>query len=124
MQRYAWNDPILHVRAHQPQRTRAYVTSNLPLDTALAPPAGNAQQGIPSLGCPCYSSSEPLYDEVILIRALESALRYAEDAVTVSGFQNPPVEVVVVGEPPERDFTEEDWARVPEDQKPSVSSDI
>ncbi|KAM4065552.1 putative arb2 domain-containing protein [Hirsutella rhossiliensis] len=104
------------------KRTRAYVTSNLPLDTALAPPTGNAHQGIPNLGCPCYSSSEPLYDEVILIRALESALRYAEDAATTSGFENPPVEIVVTDEPEEREFTDEDWAKVPEDQKPWVSS--
>ncbi|KYK58946.1 Arb2 domain-containing protein [Drechmeria coniospora] len=95
--------------------SRAYLTSSHPLDTPLAPPAGNAKELIPNLGCPCFSSSEPCHTELILVRALGPALKYLEQAATTPGFENPPIVVVDVEEDePEACL----WDREPEGDKP------
>ncbi|PHH79822.1 hypothetical protein CDD80_3683 [Ophiocordyceps camponoti-rufipedis] len=100
------------------KRTRAYLVSDLPLDLPLAPPAGNADEGIPKLGCPCYSSSEPFYTELILIRALESVCSYIQAAATTPGFENPPI--VVTKRPPPDEVAEVDWEKIPQEEKPVV----
>lgn len=103
------------------KRTRAYLVSDLPLDTALAPPVGNAQHEIPGLGCPCFSS-EPVHGELIMIHALKSVLWYAEVAATVPAFENPLVEIALTEEPVAGEPTKEEWAKVPDHQRPGVTS--
>ncbi|RDA95359.1 hypothetical protein CP533_3483 [Ophiocordyceps camponoti-saundersi (nom. inval.)] len=98
------------------KRTRAYVVSDMPLDMPLAPPTGNEAESIPSLGCPCYSSSEPCHTEVILIRALDSALSYLQAAATPD-FENPTIVALKRPEEP----MEDDWDKVPEELKPAIS---
>lgn len=100
------------------KRARAYVVSSEPVDTPLAPPAGNPYAGIPNLGCSCYSSGEPQHIETTLVRALAPALRYLEVAATTPGFENPPIEVV---HRPERGPAD-DWGAVPDELRLSVSA--
>ncbi|OAQ85078.1 arb2 domain-containing protein [Purpureocillium lilacinum] len=101
-------------------RTRAYIVSNEPLDTGLATPDGNPDECIPNLGCPCYSSSEPCYSELILIRALPSILDYMELVAKTPSFENPPVDVIV--RPQEEEVeVEDEWGKIPDEEKPSIS---
>ncbi|KAK5991249.1 hypothetical protein PT974_09527 [Cladobotryum mycophilum] len=101
------------------KRTRAYLVSPDPVDTPLAPPEGNESTNIPPFGCPCFSSSEPHYTEVILIKAREQVLSYLEHVAEHPGFENPTINVA---ERPERVFTEEDWKTLPEEQKPQIGT--
>ncbi|KAH7161276.1 hypothetical protein EDB81DRAFT_924686 [Dactylonectria macrodidyma] len=100
------------------QRTRAYLISEEPLDTPLAPPQGNPSLMIDPLGCPCYSSSEPHYTELIAIRALRPALGYLQEVAMTTGFTNPPIEVI---ERPQIEFTDQDWQDLPDDNRPSIT---
>ena len=105
--------------ANRVQRARGYLVSPRPIDTPLASPVGNPQACIPALGCPCYSSSEPWYTEMILIRALRPVLSYLEQVATTPGtFENP---LIVVVERPE-EVPEDNWDDLKDDQKPAVST--
>ncbi|KAL6404928.1 hypothetical protein AUP68_11764 [Ilyonectria robusta] len=99
------------------QRTRGYLVSEEPLDTPLAPPEGNASLYIENLGCPCYSSSEPHYAELIAIRAFGPILGYIQEVAMTPGFTNPPISVI---ERPKTDFTDSDWQNLPDENKPSI----
>ncbi|RDA89244.1 hypothetical protein CP532_0544 [Ophiocordyceps camponoti-leonardi (nom. inval.)] len=99
------------------KRTRAYLASDLPLDMPLAPPTGNEAESIPNLGCPCYSSSETYYTELILIRALVPALNYLQVAATTPDFVNPTIVALKRPEEP----MEDNWEKVPEESRPSIS---
>ncbi|KAH7126289.1 hypothetical protein B0J13DRAFT_679604 [Dactylonectria estremocensis] len=100
------------------ERTRAYLISEEPLDTPLAPPQGNASLMIDPLGCPCYSSSELHYTELIAIRALRPAFGYLQEVAMTPGFINPPIEVM---ERPQTEFTEQDWQDLPDDGRPFLT---
>ncbi|KAJ6446898.1 mitochondrial import receptor subunit or translocase domain-containing protein [Purpureocillium lavendulum] len=102
------------------KRTRAYITSGEPLDTGLATPAGNPEECIPNIGCPCFSSGEPCYSELILSRALPSILEYMDLVAETPDFANPPVDVIVRPHEEEVDV-EDEWGKLPEEDKPSVS---
>ncbi|KAI5467850.1 Arb2 domain-containing protein [Mariannaea sp. PMI_226] len=99
------------------QRSRGYLLSGEPLDTPLAPPEGNPSLAIQSLGCPCYSSSEAQYTEVIAIRAIESVLGYLEDVSTTASFVNPPI--IVIDRPTEQ-MAQDEWDNLNENDKPIV----
>ncbi|KAI8680011.1 hypothetical protein NCS57_00280800 [Fusarium keratoplasticum] len=99
------------------ERTRAYLVSPEPLDTPLATTRGNPSLSIEPLGCPCLSSGEPHYVELIAIRALEPALAYLQEIALTKGFVNPEM---AVAERPPTDFTDEDWSKLPEENKPGV----
>lgn len=99
------------------QRTRGYLVSEEPLDTPLAPPEGNTSLCIEHLGCPCYSSSEPHYAELIAIRAFGPILGYIQEVAMTPGFTNPPISVI---ERPKADFTESDWQNLPDENRPSI----
>ncbi|GAB0140747.1 hypothetical protein EsHS_00001360 [Epichloe bromicola] len=99
------------------QRSRAYILSPEPINTPLAPPAGNLDECIPALGSPCYSSAEPFYTEMILVTALKPALQYLQDVATSPGYKN---DGIVVADRPQREFNDEDWERLPDGEKPSV----
>ncbi|PFH59812.1 hypothetical protein XA68_11860 [Ophiocordyceps unilateralis] len=101
------------------KRTRAYLVSDLPLDMPLAPPTGNADEGIPNLGCPCFSSSEPFYTELVLIRALQSVANYIQVAAEAPDFENPPI--VVTKRPQPDEVAELEWDKVPLEAKPCIS---
>lgn len=87
------------------------------MDTPLAPPEGNASLYIENLGCPCYSSSEPHYAELIAIRAFGPILGYIQEVAMTPGFTNPPISVI---ERPKADFTDSDWQNLPDENKPSI----
>lgn len=99
------------------ERSRAYILSLAPINTPLAPPAGNPDECIPALGSPCYSSAEPSYTEMILVTALKPALQYLQDVATSPGYKN---DGIVVAERPQREFNDEDWEWLPDGEKPSV----
>ncbi|KAG6033307.1 hypothetical protein E4U41_006941 [Claviceps citrina] len=108
------------------KRSRAYILSPQPLNTPLAPPTGNPAERIPALGSPCYSSSEPLHTEKILIAALAPAMQYLLEAATSPGYQN---EDIALAERPstppqgseaEQQAGEQAWRAVPEAEKPVV----
>ncbi|KAJ4324002.1 hypothetical protein N0V84_004096 [Fusarium piperis] len=101
------------------ERTRAYLVSSEPLDTPLATVRGNPALSIEPLGCPCFSSGEPHYVELIAIRALEPALAYLQDITVTKGFVNPEM---AVAERPPTDFTDEDWDKLPKENKPDVTT--
>lgn len=93
--------------------------SSEPLGTPLATARGNPSLSIEPLGCPCFSSGEPHYVELIAIRALEPALAYLEEITVTKGFVNPEM---AVAERPPTDFTDEDWGKLPEENKPGVTT--
>ncbi|KAK7433234.1 hypothetical protein QQZ08_000170 [Neonectria magnoliae] len=101
------------------ERTRGYLLSEEPLDTPLAPPSGNASFSIEPLGCPCYSSSEPHHIELIAIRALGPALGYLQDVAMAPDFVNPPINII---ERPKTEFTDADWEKLPDEERPTVIS--
>ncbi|TWU72983.1 hypothetical protein ED733_004307 [Metarhizium rileyi] len=107
----------LGLRNFMAKRTRAYITSNEPLDTPLAPPSGNENEQIANLGCPCYSSSEPFYVEMVLIRALQPALKYLEAVALTPGYEN---DDITIAEKPEKDLTDMDWETIPDTEKPAI----
>ncbi|KJZ75208.1 hypothetical protein HIM_05402 [Hirsutella minnesotensis 3608] len=114
------NPALKQFLAKASHRARAYVVSDLPLGSPLAPPSGNPREGIPNLGCPCYASSEALYTEMILVRDLASVLEYVQQAALAPDFENPPI--VVVERPEEPALTDDAWANVPEHELPSIST--
>ncbi|KAJ3526692.1 hypothetical protein NM208_g11067 [Fusarium decemcellulare] len=100
-------------------RTRGYLISSEPLDTPLAMPRGNPSLSIEPMGCPCVSSGEPQYTELIAIKAMKSALDYLQEVALTPGFINPPM---AVAERRPTDFTDEDWVNLPEENKPGVTT--
>lgn len=55
---------------------------------------------------------------MILIKALEPILGYLQEVALTPDFENPPM--VVVELPPVQDITEEDWTKIPEEEKPEI----
>ncbi|KAF5003501.1 hypothetical protein FDECE_9954 [Fusarium decemcellulare] len=100
-------------------RTRGYLISSEPLDTPLAMPRGNPSLSIDPMGCPCVSSGEPQYTELIAIKAMKSALDYLQEVALTPNFINPPM---AVAERRPTDFTDEDWVSLPEENKPGVTT--
>ncbi|KHO01379.1 uncharacterized protein MAM_00380 [Metarhizium album ARSEF 1941] len=99
------------------KRTRAYIVSTQPLDTPLAPPSGNEDEQIPAFGCPCYSSSEPFYIEMVLIRALKPALGYLESVALTPGYEND--DIVVAGKP-KQESADDNWEKLADWERPTV----
>ncbi|PHH59169.1 hypothetical protein CDD81_3671 [Ophiocordyceps australis] len=121
---HTWPDDCLENESFKDflaKRARAYLVSSEPLDAPLAPPSGNIYQGIPNLGCPSHSSSEPLHTEMVLIRALEPALKYLETVAHTPNYENSPI---IVTEPPPQDDDDEPaqdcWDELPDDMKPPI----
>ncbi|KAI9172347.1 Autophagy-related protein [Paramyrothecium foliicola] len=100
------------------KRASGFILSPLPPGTPLAPPTGNPNEMIPELGCPVYSSSEQHYTELILIKAHETVLAYLQGVAMSPDFENVPITVV---DRPTEELTEEAWATLPEEEKPSLS---
>ncbi|KAG8407401.1 hypothetical protein J3459_010680 [Metarhizium acridum] len=105
------------LRDFMAKRVRAYIVSAEPLDAPLAPPSGNKEEQIPAFGCPCYSSSEPFYAEMVLIRALKPALQYLENVALAPGYEN---DDILVAAKPKQEFTDEDWEKLPDSEKPLI----
>lgn len=101
------------------RKSRGYILSSDPLDAPLAPPSGHPAENIPPLGCPCYSSGESSYTENILIRALAPALGYLEHVATTPDYHNGDIVVV---ERPQEDINQDDWAKVPDGDKPTITA--
>ncbi|RMJ05209.1 hypothetical protein CDV36_014130 [Fusarium kuroshium] len=80
---------------------------------------GNPSLSIEPLGCPCLSSGEPHYVECIALRVLEPALAYLQEIALTKGFVNPEM---AVAERPPTDFTDEDWTKLPEENRPGVTT--
>ncbi|OBS19670.1 hypothetical protein FPOA_11395 [Fusarium poae] len=99
------------------KRARAYLMSDEPLDTPLAMPGGNPSLMIDPLGCPCFSSGDSQYTEMILIKALEPALAYLQEIALTPGFTNPDM---AVAERPATDITDEQWNELPDEVRPEV----
>ncbi|KAL7783548.1 Arb2 domain-containing protein [Trichoderma afarasin] len=100
------------------KRARGYLVCPEPLGTPLAPPEGNSELRIPSLGFPCLSSSEPMYDETILIRARSHIISHIQDVAMDLGYENPAVTPIDCPPPA---MTEQHWDDLPEENKPVVS---
>ncbi|KAF4978763.1 hypothetical protein FZEAL_4908 [Fusarium zealandicum] len=101
------------------QRTRGYLISDEALETPLAMPRGNPSLSIEPLGCPCFSAGEPHYIELIAIRALKPALAFLQNVALTPDFVNPDM---AVAERCPTDFTNEDWSQLPDDNRPSVTT--
>ncbi|KAF0640112.1 hypothetical protein FPSE5266_05106 [Fusarium pseudograminearum] len=99
------------------KRACGYLISDDPLDTPLAMPSGNPSLMIDPLGCPCFSSGEHQYTEMILIKALEPALAYLQAIALTPGFANPDV---AVAERLPTDITDQQWSEIPEEIKPEI----
>lgn len=80
---------------------------------------GNPALGIQGLGTPTFSSGEPWYAEMIFIKAFEPILEYLQEVALADDFENPTIEVIE--RPPVQEFTEEDWEKVPEEDKPEIT---
>ncbi|KAL7972510.1 Arb2 domain-containing protein [Trichoderma sp. SZMC 28014] len=105
------------------KRGRAYIFSGEPVGTPLAPPEGNSNLWIPSLGLPCFSSSEPMYTESIFVRARSHILSYLQEVALNPEYENPllvPADLPL----PVPDFplptTEQSWEELPEGEKPII----
>ncbi|KAF4447846.1 mitochondrial 40s ribosomal protein mrp2 [Fusarium austroafricanum] len=101
------------------KRTRGYLISEEPLNTPLAMPGGNPSLLIEPLGCPCFSSGEQEYIEMIFIQALEPALDYLQEVALSPDFVNPDMPVA---ERRPTDITDEQWSEMPEEKKPEVTT--
>ncbi|CAG1995919.1 unnamed protein product [Fusarium graminearum] len=101
------------------KRACGYLISDDPLDTPLAMPSGNPSLMIDPLGCPCFSSGEHQYTEMILIKALESALAYLQAIALTPGFANPDV---AVAERLPTDITDQQWSEIPDEIKPEIQT--
>jgi hypothetical protein len=111
------NDSVTRLTQH-PKRARAYLVSPEPLGVPLAPPEGNLELNIPPLGLPCFSSSEPMHVETILIRARSHILSYLQDVAVDPDYENPLITPADCPRPP---MTEEHWDDLPEGDKPIMS---
>ncbi|KFA53938.1 hypothetical protein S40293_01775 [Stachybotrys chartarum IBT 40293] len=102
------------------KRTCAYLVSDAPLGTPIAPPGGNPNESIAPLGCPCFSSSEPWYTEVTLIKALVPVLGYLQRVALDPDFENEPI---IVTEHPRASSpaAEDPWEKLGEHEKPLVT---
>ncbi|KAL6923347.1 hypothetical protein FSST1_000621 [Fusarium sambucinum] len=99
------------------KRARGYLMSDELLDTPLAMPGGNPSLLIDPLGCPCFSSGENQYTEMILIKAFEPALAYLQEIALTPGFVNPDM---AVAERLATDITDEQWSELPDEVKPEI----
>ncbi|RGP64621.1 mitochondrial 40s ribosomal mrp2 [Fusarium sporotrichioides] len=99
------------------KRARGYLISDDPLETPLAMPSGNPSLMIDPLGCPCLSSGESQYTEMILIKALEPALAYLQEIALTPGFANPDM---AVAERLATDITDEQWSELPDEVRPEI----
>lgn len=97
-----------------------------PLDTPLAPPGGNSNLALAALGTPIYSSSEPHFAECILINALGGICSYLQRNALHPDAENDIITVVAPGRHPddnkENEPPEDDWSKVPEEEKPFVQT--
>ncbi|UKZ94983.1 uncharacterized protein TrAFT101_009833 [Trichoderma asperellum] len=100
------------------KRARAYGLSHEPVGTPLAPPEGNLELCIPSLGLPCLSSCEPMYVESIFIRARSHILSHLQEVALDAEYENP---LIVPAECPRPPMTEQNWEELPEGDKPIIS---
>ncbi|PNP58865.1 hypothetical protein THARTR1_01113 [Trichoderma harzianum] len=100
------------------KRARGYLVCPEPLGTPLAPPEGNSELSIPPLGFPCFSSSEPMHAETILIRARSHILSHIQEVAMDLGYENPAITPVDCPPPA---MTEQHWEDLPEEDKPEVS---
>ncbi|QYT04508.1 hypothetical protein H0G86_011412 [Trichoderma simmonsii] len=100
------------------KRARGYLVCPEPLGTPLAPPEGNSELSIPALGFPCFSSSEPMYAETILIRARSHILSHIQDVAMDLGHENPAITPIDCPPPA---MTEQHWDDLPEEHKPEVT---
>ncbi|PQK16435.1 hypothetical protein BB8028_0006g07550 [Beauveria bassiana] len=101
------------------KKSRGYMVSDQPQDTPLSGPNGNAAEGTPPLGFPCYSSGEPSIVELCFISALESGLSYLDEVARTPDFENPAPSIF------ERATAEEAqsaWDALAPEQKPSIST--
>ncbi|KOS20789.1 hypothetical protein ESCO_004121 [Escovopsis weberi] len=101
------------------KRTRGYIGSPDPLNTALASPGGNPFMYLPALGCPCYSSSEQQHLELIFIRARAQALGWLEEVAHTDNYENPTITITLA---PEAETVSMDtlWANLADDEKPHI----
>ncbi|UKZ56730.1 hypothetical protein TrVGV298_010571 [Trichoderma virens] len=99
------------------KRARGYLVCPEPLGTPLAPPEGNSELSIAPLGFPCFSSSEPMYAETILIRARSHILSHIQDVAMDPGYENPAITPIDCPPPA---MTEQHWDDLPEEDKPVV----
>ncbi|CRK23375.1 hypothetical protein BN1708_003650 [Verticillium longisporum] len=113
------------------QHARAYITSEEPAGMPLAGPHGNSKTStfLNHGTAAVYSSGEPYYVEMILVRARESILGWLGE-VAATGFdayQHP--EITVVDVAPQMEANAEsvwanvdtEWGDVPVEVKPSIS---
>lgn len=80
-------------------------------------PGGNPSLMIDPLGCPCFSSGEHQFTEMILIKALVPALAYLQEVALTPNYVNPDMAVT---ERLPTDITDAQWSEVPEEAKPEV----
>jgi hypothetical protein len=96
-----------------------------PPDTPVSGTEGNLNSWhFTQYGCPVYSSGEPWYTECMLITSREKILNWIQEVALDENYQNP-----LVINPKRVDTTitergiqwENDWDKVPEELKPSLS---
>ncbi|KAM0245487.1 hypothetical protein ACHAQJ_010547 [Trichoderma viride] len=112
------NEQFKEFMTKHPKRARAYLVSPEPLGVPLAPPEGNSELSIPPLGLPCFSSSDPMFVETILVQARPHILSYLQDVANDPDYENPPITLADCPRPP---MTEERWDDLPEGDKPVIS---
>ncbi|KAM0323139.1 hypothetical protein ACHAQA_008989 [Verticillium albo-atrum] len=113
------------------KRARAYITSEEPADTPLAGPLGNTKESIflNHGTAAVYSSGEPYYVEMIMVRVRETILGWLGEvaAVGVGKYCHP--EIMVVDVTPQMEnvgknvwaTADTEWKDVPAEVKPSIS---
>ncbi|RFU79833.1 hypothetical protein TARUN_2428 [Trichoderma arundinaceum] len=106
------------LKAFMAKRGRGYLVSPEPLGVPLAPPEGNSKLRIPPMGFPCFSSSDPMYIEIILIQARSHILSRLQDVAIDPEYENPTITPADCPRPP---MTEEHWNDLPAEEKPVMS---
>ncbi|EEY15717.1 mitochondrial 40S ribosomal protein MRP2 [Verticillium alfalfae VaMs.102] len=113
------------------KRARAYITSEEPADMPLAGPHGNSKTSafLNHGTAAVYSSGEPYYVEMILVRARESILGWLGEvaAAGFAAYQHPEITVVDIASQMEASTesawanVDTEWGDVPVDVKPTIS---
>ncbi|KAM3530816.1 hypothetical protein MY4038_004752 [Beauveria bassiana] len=101
------------------KKSRGYMVSDQPQDTPLSGPNGNAAEGTPPLGFPCYSSGEPSIVELCFISALEPGLSYLDEVARTPDFENP---APAIFERATAEEAESAWDALAPEQKPNIST--
>ncbi|KAM3507192.1 hypothetical protein MY10362_001926 [Beauveria mimosiformis] len=101
------------------KKSRSYMVSEKPQGTLLSGTNGNATEGIPAFGFPCYSSGEPSIVELCFISALEPGLSYLDEVARTPDFENPACTIV---EQATAEEAESEWDALAPEQKPSIST--